>query len=96
MAQPSITFPASGTLTHKEFFFAHTAAPMIPPGVGMGVSDLLLPVLPLQIIGKGVPGLPGASPGEKPPVMALGDYHHHHRVSFISHIMAFSSSNTIN
>ena len=96
MAQPSITFPASGTLTHKEFFFAHTAAPMIPPGVGMGVSDLLLPALPLQIIRKGVPGLPGASPGEKPPVMALGDYHHHHRVSFISHIMAFSSSNTIN
>ena len=43
MAQPSITFPASGTLTHKEFFFAHTAAPMIPPEGGMGVSDLEYP-----------------------------------------------------
>ena len=96
MAQPNITFPASGTLTHKEFFFAHTAAPMIPPGVGMGVSDLLLPVLPSRLLGKESPDCLELPPGEKPPVMALGDYHHHHRVSFISHIMAFSSSNTIN
>ncbi len=64
MAQPNITFPASGTLTHKEFFFAHTAAPMIPPGGGTGVSNLLLPVLPSKLLGKESPDCLELPPGK--------------------------------